>query len=114
MINEIIVGKRGITPETARGLAQALGTSAAFWLNLDVLYQLSRLRKRRGPGRCRLRAKVFMKGPIKEMARRGWIKEPADARALADEVRAFFKLHSLDDEPQFWSHAARKSTTIAK
>lgn len=35
LVNEIIKGKRGITPETARGFAAALGTSPEFWLNLD-------------------------------------------------------------------------------
>ena len=33
VVNDLIKGKRGITPETARGLADALGTSAQFWLN---------------------------------------------------------------------------------
>ena len=35
LVNEIINGKRGITPETAREFAAALGTSAEFWMNLD-------------------------------------------------------------------------------
>jgi addiction module HigA family antidote len=32
-INEIIQGKRGITPETAMALGDAFGMSAEFWLN---------------------------------------------------------------------------------
>jgi len=32
-INEIINGKRGITPDTALRLAQLFGTTAEFWLN---------------------------------------------------------------------------------
>lgn len=34
-INEIIRGKRGVTPETAWLFAQALGTTPEFWLNLQ-------------------------------------------------------------------------------
>ena len=40
LVNEIIAGKRRITPETAMGLAAALGTTAALWLNLESAYQL--------------------------------------------------------------------------
>lgn len=41
-VNEVIVGKKAITPETARGLAAAFGTSAQFWMNLESAYQLHR------------------------------------------------------------------------
>ena len=40
-INEILSGRRGITPEMARRLAAALGTSAEFWMNLQTAYDLS-------------------------------------------------------------------------
>ena len=40
-INEIIRGKRGITPETAWLLSQALGTTPQFWMNLQDAYELT-------------------------------------------------------------------------
>lgn len=39
-VNEIIRGKRGITPEMALSLSDALGTSPEFWLNLQSNYDL--------------------------------------------------------------------------
>src|SRR5258706_4997003 len=42
LINEIIASKRAITPETAKGLAAAFGTSAQLWMNLETSYQLSK------------------------------------------------------------------------
>src|SRR5258708_40362687 len=45
VVNEIIAGKRGITPETAKGLADAFGTSPQFWMNLESAWQLSRVRE---------------------------------------------------------------------
>lgn len=36
LVNEIIQGKRRITPETANRLAAALGTSPEFWLHLEA------------------------------------------------------------------------------
>ena len=40
-INEIIRGKRGVTPDTAWLLAQALGTTPEFWLNLQMQHDLA-------------------------------------------------------------------------
>jgi addiction module HigA family antidote len=41
-INEIIRGKRGITPETSWLFSQAFGTSPEFWLYLQGNYDLAR------------------------------------------------------------------------
>jgi antitoxin HigA-1 len=46
-VNEIVRGKRGITPETAWLFAEALGTSPEFWLNLQTNYDLVRHRPKR-------------------------------------------------------------------
>jgi len=40
-INEIIRGKRGVSPDTAWLLAEAFNTSPEFWLNLQTTYDLS-------------------------------------------------------------------------
>jgi antitoxin HigA-1 len=39
-INEIVLGKRGITADTALRLARIFGTSEQFWMNLQVSYDL--------------------------------------------------------------------------
>jgi addiction module HigA family antidote len=39
-LNELVKGKRGVTPDTALRLAQALGTSAELWLNLQLAWDL--------------------------------------------------------------------------
>ncbi len=39
-INEIVLGKRGVTADTAVRLAVALGTSERFWLGLQADYDL--------------------------------------------------------------------------
>jgi addiction module HigA family antidote len=46
-VNEIIRGKRGITPETAWLFSQALGTSPQFWMNLQNAYDLTSKRPER-------------------------------------------------------------------
>jgi addiction module HigA family antidote len=39
-VNEIIHGKRGVTPDTALRLERLFGMSAQFWLNLQHLWDL--------------------------------------------------------------------------
>lgn len=39
-INEIALGKRAVTADTALRLARFFGTSARFWLNLQAAYEL--------------------------------------------------------------------------
>ncbi len=46
-LNELIKGKRGITADTALDLADALGTSAKLWMNLQATYDLDRAMKTR-------------------------------------------------------------------
>ena len=39
-INEIVHGKRAVSPDTALRLSRALGTSDRFWMNLQSRYDL--------------------------------------------------------------------------
>lgn len=39
-VNEIVLGKRGVSADTALRLARYLGTSAEFWLGLQADYEL--------------------------------------------------------------------------
>jgi addiction module HigA family antidote len=39
-INEIVQGKRGITPDTALRLSRYFGLSERFWINLQTRYAL--------------------------------------------------------------------------
>ncbi|WP_337245914.1 HigA family addiction module antitoxin [Luteimonas sp. gir] len=49
-INEIVLGKRGITADTAIRLAAAFGTSERFWLGLQADYDLEQARRALGAG----------------------------------------------------------------
>jgi antitoxin HigA-1 len=43
-LNDIVRGRRGVTPDTALRLARYLGGSAEFWLGLQLEYDLRRAR----------------------------------------------------------------------
>lgn len=100
LVNELIAGKRGITPETATGLAAALGTTPELWMNLDSAYQLWRL-KARGSELVARKSRLFTRAPIKEMIRRCWIESSDNIDVLEQRVLGFLGVQSLDDPPAF-------------
>jgi len=48
-INEIVLGKRAITADTALRLAHYFGTSEPFWMALQASFDLDEARKKLGP-----------------------------------------------------------------
>jgi antitoxin HigA-1 len=46
-VNELVRGKRGVTPETALILADYFKNSPEFWMNLQTAYDLTRARAER-------------------------------------------------------------------
>src|SRR5262252_4819972 len=87
VVSEIINGKRAISPETAKGLGEAFGTGAQFWMNLASAYQLAQ---------------------VKEMLRRGWIEPSNSVDVLEKQIVDFFELTRLDEDIRFCA-AARQS-----
>jgi addiction module HigA family antidote len=47
-INEIVLGKRGVSPDIASRLARAFGTSDRFWTNLQTRYDLELVAEAKG------------------------------------------------------------------
>src|SRR5574337_193016 len=99
-VNEILMGKKAITPETAVLFSQALGTTPEFWLNLESAYRLDLLHKeKREPDHVTRKAKLYSKAPVKELIRRRWIKPTKSPEQLEAEVCNFLGISNLDEEP---------------
>lgn len=47
-VNEIVLGKRSVTPDTALRLARYFGTSERFWLGLQLDYEIEEARRESG------------------------------------------------------------------
>ncbi len=106
LINEIIAGKKAITPETALQLGEALGTGPDVWMNLESQYQLSLVSSK--DNLISRRAHLYEKFPVREMMKRGWIEATKDIDVLETQFLRFFGLKSINDEPEFM-HAAKKT-----
>lgn len=107
VVSEIISGKRGVTPETAKGLAAAFGTSPQFWMNLETSYQLSKTKIE--DNTVSRRATLYCAFPVKEMLKRGWIEASENIDVLEQRFVEFFEVSTPDEQPAF-AHAAKKTT----
>lgn len=107
LINELIAGKKAITPETAIQLGDSLGTGPELWMNLESQYQLSKVRST--DGLIARRAKLYERFPVREMIKRGWIEGTKNIEVLEQQFLAFFEVNSLEADISF-RHAAKKAS----
>ena len=112
MVNELLSGRKAVTSETACGLAEAFGTSAELWLNLESSYRLFRYRQK-GEGRTgevSLRSRLYELAPIKDMMSRRWIPESDNVDELESSLDGFFRCKVREGNLSF-ALCAKKSTT---
>lgn len=48
-INELVNGRRGVTPSTALRLARFFGMTPEFWMNLQLRWELFEAQRKEGP-----------------------------------------------------------------
>ena len=107
VISEIIAAKRAITPETAQGLGDALGTGPEYWMNLESQFALSKVRT--AGDAVQRRAALHATYPVREMIKRGWLPQTSSVEVLEQQVCRFFGIAAPNDTPAFL-HAAKKSS----
>jgi HTH-type transcriptional regulator / antitoxin HigA len=113
-LNQILAGKRKVSPEIAIRLSGAFGTSADFWMNLQTTYDLWKSQDR--DAAVARRARLYSIAPVREMVKRGWIESSGNIDVLEKRVCDFLAIKSVENEPKF-NHAAHTSlneTTTAQ
>lgn len=107
LVNEVILGKRAITPETAVQLADGLGTSPELWMNLESQFQLSKVR----PKGNAIKRKAELRGrfPVREMTKRGWIEKTDNVEVLEKQCLDYFETKDINQQPML-RHAAKKTS----
>lgn len=102
-ISLIVRGDQDITPETAKQLSAAFGTSAQLWLNLQSTFNLSKSETNNAV--VARRAKLYDLYPVREIVKRGWIEPSDDIDVLEKRFNEFY---GFGKTKLAW--AARKST----
>ena len=93
-VNEIVKGKRAITPETAQELEFVLGFPAHFWLKLEADYQLAQ-RRLDTESHLREESKSLNLFPMREMIKLGWLEKGRDDIQTTLNLLKFFGIASF-------------------
>jgi antitoxin HigA-1 len=67
-LNQIVKGKRGITPDTALRLGEVFGIEAPFWLNLQLAWDLWHAQAARRKAGARLKMHPRSRARVREAA----------------------------------------------
>jgi HTH-type transcriptional regulator/antitoxin HigA len=111
LINELIAGKKQITPDTARGLATAFGDDdPLYWMNLDSAYRLAKTQP--VDETVARRSKLYSRFPVRELMKRNWIEPSDNPDVVEHRVCRFYQIKSIDEQPIF-THAAKVAQSDA-
>ncbi len=97
-VNMIVSGKRGISAEMAKALADAFDVSPEFFASMQSAYEMSKARQP-DPGVAK-RALFQSRYPIREMIRRQWLVD-ADVSLLEAQLARFFRVNDVAMIPHF-------------
>lgn len=104
-LNEIISGKKQITPETALALAKAFGDDdALYWMNLENMYRLSRAKP--ADDSVGRRSELYSKFPVRDLMKRKWIEPSDNVDVIEHRVCRFYGIASTNDRVGL-PHAAK-------
>ncbi|MFA7504217.1 MAG: HigA family addiction module antitoxin [Burkholderiaceae bacterium] len=110
LISELIAGKRAITPETAKGLGEAFGTSPDYWMTLESQYRLSKVTVPND--NISRKARLYTRFPVREMIRRGWVHASESVEVMEQRFCEFFDISNVSDTPEL-GHVAKKTHAMA-
>jgi HTH-type transcriptional regulator/antitoxin HigA len=105
-VNQILAGKRGVSPEMAKMLASAFGLPAQTFAVAQAEWELQQAPE--PDPTVASRGLFHSRYPLREMMKRGWIKEDAAGEELETALCAFFNVTSILDVPRL-SHAAKRT-----
>ncbi|MCW5696328.1 MAG: ImmA/IrrE family metallo-endopeptidase [Bauldia sp.] len=104
-INPIIKGRQGVSPAMSKALGEALGLPPDYFAALQRAYDLA-IATDPDPA-VSVRARMLSNYPVREMIRRGWLRDAA-ADDLTNQLARFFEVNDAGDIPHL-AHAAKKT-----
>lgn len=105
-VNQVIHSKRPITPEMAKLLGAAFDRPAEEFADLQARWSLANAPE--PDQEVRGRALAQSTYPLREMVKRGWIRDPKETGGAHGELCRFFGVNSLESVATS-AHAAKKT-----
>lgn len=107
LVSEVINAKRAITPETAKALGAAFETSADYWMNLEISWQLHQLND--PDDTIAKRARLYNSFPVNEILKRGWVEPSDNISELEDRFCDFYGISSIEETPNLVANFRRQA-----
>jgi len=98
-ISLLMKNKARITYHIAQLLGQAFHVSPDYWVNLDLEYQLHSNNKKNEETEVDIKRKIYSNMPIRQMIKKGWLKDYQTTSELVEQVAAFWGLHQNEFSP---------------
>lgn len=105
-VNQVVNSKRPITPEMAKLFAVAFDRPAEEFADLQTRWSLANAPE--PDDEVRARAVAQSNFPLREMVKRGWIRDPKEVGGAHGELCRFFGVNTLDSVGSL-GHAAKKT-----
>ena len=98
-LSSILQDKQSLSIENARKLSSAFNISPQYWLNLDNDYRLwLEQKKKTSTSVVETKSMIYSRMPVRDMMKKGWIKQTRDVNELTKEVKEFWGIQELDFE----------------
>ncbi len=105
-VNQLVNGKKGITPVMAKSLAKAFSLSPEFLSNLQKTYDLANTQE---PSSDISERAALQQYPLSLMISRGWIETQKDVSLMREQLCRFFNVEKISETPSI-SHSAKKTS----
>jgi len=117
-LNRILQDKQPLTLEMARVLSEVFKNSPQYWVNLDTGYRLwLEQDKSQSEVDAEIKSVIYERMPIKDMVKKGWLKQSATASKLKSQVLDFWGWEKFDFnqlDTQYLPYLTRKSEAYAQ
>ncbi len=96
-LSSILQDKQSLSIENAKKLSSAFNISPQYWLNLDSDYRLwLEQEKKANTSVVKTKSIIYSRMPVRDMMKKGWIKQTRDIKKLTNEVKKFWGIKELD------------------
>lgn len=111
LISDILAERKNLSARMALDFEAATGIPAEEWMELEARRLIKREQEKAGD-ETSLRARAYDFAPVREMQRRGWIAKGISGQDLVKELTSFFRVNSLEEQPNLVANARRSDTGV--
>lgn len=95
-LSQVMNGESPLNYDLAIQLGQAFNTSPQLWSNLYLSYAVWKEQQEEEVSETEVKAAIYERMPIRDMVKKGWLREPRSLRDLSQQVARFWGRDDAD------------------